>query len=339
MSPPCPHGRFHRDTNFFRGLELVESPTEASGDDEGGGSATAAASLPQAVKAVADEISLLHELSNTIRKAGRESANMKAAANFCIKDSEGNDLEPALKHHFSVNIKDRFPGCSDVLLERLASTMVSRRKRILYRRHRYEKAPIRPVDPVPRPELEDHSIPQGVPVEIPEEALQGTDHKAGQGLAETTGTIAKTVTKSATTLAADKYHQASSPSVISGAKTIALGTHEGLIFPRAPRSHIRERFLRLKKVLLDRLKQDAGASYLDLVSEQARNNPSSAEDRWGIIRHRTAQNALGKDLQAMKKKAVEQLRKECYDADAEVVCPYCLYTMSSLDVRDGVRWR
>src|SRR6478735_4723053 len=101
---------------MFEGLQVVESVKELDGEEDESPS-TVTTRIQQAAKAISDEISLLHELSNTIRKASRDSANLKAAADFCIKDDDGNDLEPALKHYFSVNIKDRFPGCSDVLIE------------------------------------------------------------------------------------------------------------------------------------------------------------------------------------------------------------------------------
>lgn len=92
---------------------------------------------------MASEITLLHELSNTIRKASREANNVKAALSFKIEDEEGNDLEEPLKNHFAANIKDRFPGLSDIIRLRLAEAMILRRKRVLYKRSRYSKAPIR----------------------------------------------------------------------------------------------------------------------------------------------------------------------------------------------------
>lgn len=99
--------------------------------------------LERAIESMASEITLLHELSNTIRKASREANNVKAALSFNIKDEEGHDLEKPLKNHFAANIKDQFPGISDIIRLRLAETMILRRKRILYKRTRYSKAPMR----------------------------------------------------------------------------------------------------------------------------------------------------------------------------------------------------
>ena len=315
-------------------MSIVEAVAGTPRETEDSTSAINASDLQQAVKAIADEISLLHELSNTIRKASREAANLKAAADFRIKDEEGNDLEPLLRQYFSANIRDRFPGCSDILLERLASTMVLRRKRILYRRHRYGKTPVRPTEPAPAPKIKDYGL-QIIPVEGSNEAFQGLHQEGSQTAAETIRTAVETIPKSATTLLAAQYQQASTPSVVSGAETVALGAHEGLVFPRAPRGHIRERFVRLRKALLDQLGRDASATYLRFAPEQAEGKPSSSDDRWGTIRH----NATLRSLQTFRKEAVEKLRKECYDVDVEVVCPFCLYTMSSLALRDEIKWR
>ena len=306
---------------------MVESAKPPPGESQDSSSVTNTSKLQQAVKAIANEVSLLHELSNTIRRASRDSANLKAAVDFCIKDQEGNDLEPALKHYFSVNIKDRFPGCSDVLLDRLASTMVLRRKRILYRRHRYGKTPVRRIEPVSQPEITDHNVPHVGTIHIPDGGLQESGRIGGQAVAATAQTVMKSVAKSATTLAAAQFHQASSPSVVSGAKTIALGTHESLNFPRPPRRHIREHVERLRKTLLERI---------DEAELQERDTEAANTD--GIPDE--TQRESNRDSEALKKERVEEeLRRQCDEIDIDVTCPFCLYTMPSRDLCDEVRWR
>lgn len=123
------------DSNSLRNINdsLLSSPDEQA--------ATADAFLKSEVEYIASEISLLHELSNTIRKASRKANDVRAATLFHIKDEEGNDLEEPLKNYFAANIQDQFPGISDIIRLRLAKTMVVRRKRILYKRSRY--APMR----------------------------------------------------------------------------------------------------------------------------------------------------------------------------------------------------
>jgi hypothetical protein len=51
---------------------------------------------------------------------------------------------------------------------------------------------------------------------------------------------------SATTLAAENFRKASSPSVVSQMKTVALGSHEDLILPPAPTGRLKQKYRQLK---------------------------------------------------------------------------------------------
>ncbi|KAK5992076.1 hypothetical protein PT974_05473 [Cladobotryum mycophilum] len=93
--------------------------------------------LSQSVREISRDISLLFKFSNTIRRASKESQNSIAATAFRIRDEDGNDVENFLQELFSRYIRDVFPDVSNEIKERLAKTMVLRRKRILYRRSRY----------------------------------------------------------------------------------------------------------------------------------------------------------------------------------------------------------
>ncbi|KAL7917438.1 hypothetical protein ACQKWADRAFT_306811 [Trichoderma austrokoningii] len=188
--------------------------------------------LEHAIESMASEIMFLHELSNTTRKASREANNVKAALSFNIKDQEGNDLEKPLKTHFAANIKDRFPGISDIIRLRLAETMILRRKRVLYKRARYSKVPMKITHPSTQPIIQppDHSHAATAPQHI-EEQLAITSLEASPP--EETQSIAI----SATTLIPETFQKAATPSVISHSNTIALGRHEDLYFPPAP-AHI-----------------------------------------------------------------------------------------------------
>ncbi|KAH8753243.1 hypothetical protein F5883DRAFT_632829 [Diaporthe sp. PMI_573] len=199
----------------------------------------AGGAFERALQDITGEITLLHELSNTIRKAGRKSQNARALRDFTIKDADGNELEEALKNAFADNILDRFPGCSETIRRRLASTMVLRRNRILYRRHRHASHPIRPAVTTRKPALQ---APPGQArgKDRPSRATQ--PGPAGQAVAEETRSVVpSTAVKSATTLAVTDFKKAQAPSVVSNSRTIALGSHEELVFPRAPRKHIRDR--------------------------------------------------------------------------------------------------
>ena len=100
--------------------------------------------MKQALTAVAEDISILHKLSNTIRTASAESHNVKAATNFEIRDADGNNLGQLFKDEFAASLlKIKFPGASERIRARLASAMLLRRRRILYRKSRQAARPIR----------------------------------------------------------------------------------------------------------------------------------------------------------------------------------------------------
>ena len=188
-------------------------------------------------------MSLLHRLSNTIRRASKESQNLKAAKAFRIKDDDGNDAETLLQGVFAHYILGRFPNISDTLRQRLAFTMLLRRKRILYRRSRYEKTPIRPKKNVLRPLLEAPLVQQTT-----DGPNQPQARDSQQVTAKPTQSIVQSMAVSATTLAAEKFRKASSPSVVSQMKTVAMGSHEDLILPPAPIGRLKQKYRQLKTV-------------------------------------------------------------------------------------------
>ena len=194
-----------------------------------------------AVQDIAKEISLLHKLSNNIRRASRESQNSKAANLFKIKDKEGNDLELFLCKFFAGNILDQFPGISEGIQNRLVSTMLLRRKRILYRRYRYAKTPIRPMQTVPQPISNPHSAQPQITMH-PNHHKESKESENSLSTAKLSPSILHSQASKATTLAADKFQKASSPSVASATKTVALDDHENLIFPSPPRVKAKQIF-------------------------------------------------------------------------------------------------
>ncbi|RYP03343.1 hypothetical protein DL765_010534 [Monosporascus sp. GIB2] len=172
--------------------------------------------------AIASEVGLLHNLSNTIRKASRDSQNMKAATVLQIKDEDGNDTEACLKRCFAGNLRDRFPESSDALRDRLSSTMVLRWKRILYRRNCYTMNPIKPAQPALKPIIQTQPI-----------AHQGRERSRPESKTVATSRI-QSAAQSATTLEPQSFHPASAPSVVSHTKSVDLSSHEDLVFPPHP---------------------------------------------------------------------------------------------------------
>ncbi|KAM0259352.1 hypothetical protein ACHAQJ_003384 [Trichoderma viride] len=97
---------------------------------------------------IATEISHLNKISNIIRRASQETHNLQAK-DFQIKDEEGNDVESLLLDHYKHYISNRFPTASVTIQKRLASAMILRRKRILYKRFRHGNMAIQPTKVVP----------------------------------------------------------------------------------------------------------------------------------------------------------------------------------------------
>ncbi|KAJ6443904.1 protein phosphatase-1 [Purpureocillium lavendulum] len=195
---------------------------------------------------IANEITLLNDLANTIRRAGRKSQDERAPKNFVLKSVDGSELEHPLKKAWADNILDRFPDCSEVIRSRLAATMVLRRKRILYRWSRYASYPIRPVarttKPVRQPPLSltpEYEQPLHV---------QGTCHETAAPIPanKVLHSAQSTAMKSATTLAIPAFEKAQAPTVVSKSRTIALSAHEGLVFPPPPGKNARDRQRRLR---------------------------------------------------------------------------------------------
>ncbi|KAM0546213.1 hypothetical protein ACHAPJ_010999 [Fusarium lateritium] len=256
--------------------------------------------LPKSLIDVASEISRLNKVSNTIRRASKDTQALKAS-NFQIKDDEGHDVEPVLLEHFARHIGDRFPNLGEIIKQRLAHTMLLRRKRILYRRHRQGSASIRPPDTISAAPVTLPDAKSGAPSVQPR-----TTQPRTQSTVPRAATTAPSQIQSATTLAPEKFKMAaSSPSVISASKTVALGNHEDLVFPPAPGFAVKKRYEQLKsrRIAENEHKLESGEA-----------EPSDKP---------TLQELLINDLQSL----------------GEITCPYCLYTLPAQQVFDERKWQ
>ncbi|CEI60256.1 unnamed protein product [Fusarium venenatum] len=183
----------------------------------------------RALLAISNELTLLNELSNTIRRANRKTQDEKALGQFTLIDTDGNDIEGALQEAWANNILDRFPGCSEVIRIRLARSMVLRRKKIVYRRDRYSSDPFRILQTTDKPTLQPQSHCEGQN----QRQLEGQETQL-ELVGKSRSAIASTSIRSATTLALPDFQKAQTPSVVSKSRTIALDSHEQLVFPRPP---------------------------------------------------------------------------------------------------------
>jgi len=278
------------------------TPVEA-----GGGLPTVDDKLQQVFHGIADEIGLLHKFSNTIRRASKVTQNLNAIKEYQIKDDEGTNVEPFILTIFDNYILDHFPALREheEIRQRLSTTMLLRRKRILYRRKRYGGAPIATkqisAEPVVVRSPVMHTIPQPGQTEMEPEPVETKPSRAisHSGVAHT-----------ATTLYPENFQKASAPTVISTSKTMPLNAHEEFRFPPSPCDAIRRKFecVRKEKERQSQLTEDPS------LRVQARN------------------------LAGWNEK-LEYDWQETLKAVGEVTCPFCFYTLSAQDAANEKKWR
>lgn len=287
------------------------------------------------VQRVADDIDLLYQLSNTIRRAGRESQNSKATSLFEITDAEGNSIEEILEARFLHNLTDKFPGCDEQLRQRLAATILLRRKRILYRRSRRPKAPATRLPSVPEP-----GVRQIVGTERSMAPVEVKQQETGLGYTHTPKvepSIVRsqaTTTKTTTTLDPEMLRPPTAPSVLSVAKTIPLNSHDDLVFPPPPRAAIFEWFRQLKASRHARHKARLlTLPNFELYDAHEGKPPSLSAEDVLTLQHQIEE--AERDL----KMGIDADLKMCKNMEIEVLCPYCLCALSSTDMKSKSKWR
>ncbi len=190
------------------------------------------------IRSIRQTIDWLHRLSNLVRKARFASQNEKAAA-FVIRDEVGTDITESLRCCFQALIKRDCKDVDEALVDRLAQTMILRRKRILYRRERQRRWALPQIDkkriklnvliPVPPP-------PQSQDVGMSHTEEETTaDHEASatSPKSQTPGALS---TLTVSVVERDKYLQQASRSQISRATTAPFRPSEQRLVPPHPRA-------------------------------------------------------------------------------------------------------
>lgn len=256
--------------------------------------------LRQAYTHIASEISRLNKISNTIRRASRES-QFEKANNFRITDDDGNNVESFLFSIFEHHINDRFPSVNEDIRHRLVRAMILRRKRILYRRHRQGIAAIQPQKIAPRTAITLPLAPQATSMVIGN-AIQDN----GKDVVISTFNTSSSVVQSATTLDPDKFQNASlSTSVVSSSKTVALDDHECVVFPPNPGLAVKRKYEQLRRQREEEYKKEV------------------------------QENGMTVDA----KSRFESMKKSDLGTVGEIACPYCLYALPAEVVLSDSKWR
>lgn len=287
--------------------------------------------LERAVQSISEELVLLNDVANRVRKASRKSNDLKAATSFRIRDNDGNDAESFLKELFTSNLIDRFPDLSDTLKERLSSTMVLRRRRVLYRRSQYGQNPIRVAVDLDHPEL--------LPPPAKDSPLRSSVSRSSEhsGILRQPDAAAlsslQPSTRTATTLKAGEFRKTAEPSIISQSKSIPMCRHEPLTFPSPPLHYTKRRFKKLKAQRTAEFQDELFS--LDYYALYHEHNGSPPLESALIEKLQYQIDSMERTLRT----DLETLWEECLNLATEVVCPYCFYVLSSLDVANDKIWR
>lgn len=258
---------------------------------------------------------MLHQLSNTIRKASRETHTLKAANSFVIRDEEGNDYGSAFRDLFALElIRWRFPECDETIKQRLATAMLLRRKRILYRRSRYGGFP------------SSNDASSNI-----EQAQNTTQEESIQEHGQKKSDV-KSQTNTATTLHIEQWRRASTPSVISRPNTIRLSDQERLEFPPSPKGPLLQRLKERKEYWITKHNEELSSldNYLGYKQHIGDLPQEIDKDTW-------RQNRIS-DLNDELEERIENDREACHKGNMEVICPYCCCMLSSAIVMNDHRW-
>ncbi|PGG96607.1 hypothetical protein AJ80_09808 [Polytolypa hystricis UAMH7299] len=271
-----------------------------------------------AVQKCSEEIRLLYQLSNSIRKASREAQTLRADSTYEIKDSEGKNIEEIIKFRFTQNLRDQFRHCSENLLERIATTMLLRRKRILYR---WRYAPTRLPKSAPEPKIQNH-IPQ-----VHDKVERRT----------TTSKPTQSVMKSqvATELDPKKLENLSAPSVVSG-KTIPVSSHDDLVFPLAPKAQALKHFRELKSQTVERHMYYLRSlpHYQEIYLKNNQQPVSSLSQVELDVLHSQVDEA-----NSLLRDHLKDAWENFLETTLDEICPYCYIWLPKSTVRDENKWK
>ncbi|EWG48629.1 hypothetical protein FVEG_08333 [Fusarium verticillioides 7600] len=254
---------------------------------------------------LSSEITLLHRITNTIRRASKDIHNSRAANGFKIRAVGGQDAGPFLQQVFLHYLTDRFPGANSIIQERLAESMVLRCKRMLYRRERYGNNPIQLPQIEPAPRI-SHPVPDVI---IP---LYNAERPAKKRKMAVAAQSVVYSTATATTLSPERFRKAAAPSAVS--KTVEISDNDGDVFPPAPIRTLMQRFKKRKQSIEDRHMKKLSAI-------------TGYDDGAELSAKRTRDGALAKAW------------NDCLDAVGEVTCPYCFQMLPVREAVDDLKWK
>ena len=214
----------------------ISLPLEQLLHQEANDDSSSVKKLGDAIESIADNMARMHRLTNAIRRGGTDVRNSRADK-FMWKDEDGNDLGPLWEKTFALQLCERkYPNASPIIHTRLASAMLTRRKRILYRQSRLEKLALN----TQQPEKVVIKVAEKKPIPVPETSSQ-FEHQAIQiqgdaktGVQSQAKNSIQTFNTAATPLEPEKFQHSSAPSRVSSARSLPLDDETKAHFPLPP---------------------------------------------------------------------------------------------------------
>lgn len=183
----------------------------------------------QLLQSIHQSIDWLHRLSNLVRKASFANQH-KRADKFILKDDDDNDMSDTLTDYYTKLIKREFSGLQDNLVQRLAASMLMRRRRIMYRRSQQQRWKIPQVEPKTKSlELASTKL-MSTPLE-PNVPLKNEKVL----VSKPEGLLTAPSRLTATTIDTNIRRRVSAPSGISKGSTAPLNEQSQLLIPPPPK--------------------------------------------------------------------------------------------------------
>lgn len=185
----------------------------------------------QLLQSIHQSTDWLHRLSNLVRKASFANQH-KRADKFILKDEDDNDMSDTLTDYYTKLIKREFGGMQETLVQRLAASMLMRRRRIMYRRSQQQRWKIPQVEPktknlelaTPSTKSASTSLEPTVPLKS-EKVL----------VLKPEGITTAPSRLTATTIDTNIRRRVSAPSGISKGSTAPLNEQSQLLIPPPPK--------------------------------------------------------------------------------------------------------
>ncbi|KAL6825861.1 hypothetical protein J3E69DRAFT_380963 [Trichoderma sp. SZMC 28015] len=185
----------------------------------------------QLLQSIHQSTDWLHRLSNLVRKASFANQH-KRADKFILKDEDDNDMSDTLTDYYTKLIKREFGGMQETLVQRLAASMLMRRRRIMYRRSQQQRWKIPQVEPKTKnlelatPSTKSVSTSLEPTVPLKSEKVLVLKH---EGITTAPSRL------TATTIDTNIRRRVSAPSGISKGSTAPLNEQSQLLIPPPPK--------------------------------------------------------------------------------------------------------